>query len=147
MAPPPVSNEPLSTETFEAVHCPGSVFTVRFWQTALGGRNAAKQSSRPAPVVESSPGGGTSTAVLASRARMVAGAVAAPSSCRTMASQPAVCGAAADVPKNRQSPGLTAGQVPEPKVPTPLTCTPSAPRKSRPWNCCAAGPATPLAHG
>ena len=100
----------------------------------------------PAPLVGSSPGGPRSTAVAASRARTVAGGDAAPISSRTSASQPAVCGAAAEVPKNRQSPGTTDGQVPDPKPPTPLTEVPSAPRKSSPWNCCGAGPATPT-HG
>src|SRR5688572_5436872 len=79
---------------------------------------------------------------------MVAGAALAPTSWRTSASQPAVWGAAAEVPKRAQSGGLTAGQLPEPKPPPRLSGVPSAPRKSRPWNRCGAGPATPPAgHG
>src|SRR5215813_4480349 len=78
------------------------------------------------------------------------GARVPPFSSRSRAATPAAEGAAAEVPKNRQSPCAVAGQVPEPNRPTPLTETPSAavqfgarkvrnPPPGMPWQ----GPADP----
>src|SRR6185437_9013623 len=90
-------------------------------------RHTGRTRRTPAPQRLSRPGSPRSTASLASARFSSRGDSWPPSSCRTTAATPAADGAAADVPKNRQTPFAVAGQTfGSGKPPDPLIETPSA---------------------